>query len=95
MIILIKEKFHDYEEHEWYADTDKLDENNSIDMLIKQACQKDGFSQDVYIDVNKYRNKYPNDSVFWAEPETSDCGVKVSKSTKPEKLINLTIYFDC
>lgn len=94
MIILIREKFHDHEENEWYADTDKLDANNPIDILIKKACAKKGFSQDVYIDADQYRDKYP-DNPFWEEPTTSDCGVKVSKSTKPEKVINLTIYFDC
>ncbi len=94
MIILIKEKFHDYEENEWYAETDKLDESNPIDRLIAKACKKSGFSQDVYIEADKYREKYPSDP-FWEEPGTSDCGIKVSKSTKPEKIINLTIYFDC
>ena len=61
-------------------------------MLLK-ASKNDSFSQDVYIDVNKERQN-GKDLNFWEDPSPTRLKMKTAPS-KPDKLIVLTINFDC
>ena len=61
-----------------------------------KACKKKGFNQDVYVEVDKYREKEPENEFWFDEPTiTAKASVKLKKDAKPDKIIHLTLYFDC
>lgn len=92
MIILVNEQFHDYEKKKYYIDTDSLDQENPVDLLIMKACKNKSFSQDVFINVDEKRS-LGKDSAFWEDPQPTR--KKIQKPDKADKVIDLTIYFDC
>jgi len=95
MIIQIDEQYHDKEGRTYYVEIERLKAKNPVDVLVSKASQKKAFNQRVYIDVDKKRET--EDSEFWwNDPQLSN-GVKVKlpKGTKPEKVIKLTLSFDC
>ena len=95
MIVQVHEKFHDYEEQSYYIDTDKLKDDNPVDVLVKEAVGKKAFAQTVHVDVTEKRETEP-DEESWEEPGLSgEAKTKLPKATKPEKVVKLSLYFDC
>ena len=94
MIIQIIEHFHDYEKQTYFVDTEKFKPENPLDQMVLKACKKKAFMQDIFVDVDKKRDSGENNE-FWEEPSLSNCRVKVKKDQKPEKVIDLTLFFDC
>lgn len=93
MIIQVNEQFHDHEEQTYFVETDGLKpESNLVDALVLKACKKNAFNQKVFINVDEKRDE---DEVMWAEPHLTNAKVKLPAGSKPEKVVKLTLFFDC
>jgi len=96
MIVHVTERYHDYQAQRYYVDTDDLDSDNPIDKLVLEACEKEGFNQEVYIDVFEKQEAEPHIG-FWEDPAADGYlkRIPTKKSTVPEKTVELTIHFNC
>lgn len=65
MFILITEFYDDHEPYKYYVDSTKLDVKGSVlDKMLASTIKKKSFTQEIYIDVEQMREKYPNSSDF-------------------------------
>lgn len=94
MIVHITEKFHDYGLQRYYVNTDDLDVENPIDKLVLDACKKDDFCNEVFVDVDEKRNAEP-DNEFWGDPAGEYLlRAAVDGSTVPTKAVYIQIRFE-
>jgi hypothetical protein len=93
MIVHITEQFHDYQPQRYYVNTDDLDAENPIDKLVLDACNKDDFCNEVFVNVEEKRNSEP-DNEFWEDPAGEYLlRTAVDGSTVPAKAVYIQISF--
>ena len=93
MIVHITELFHDYGPQRYYVNTDDLDVENPIDQLVLDACKKDYFCNEVFVNVENKSLAEP-DNGFWEDPAGEYLlRTAVDGSTVPEKAVYIEISF--
>lgn len=65
MFVLITEFYDDHEPDKYYVDSTKLDVKGSVlDKMLADVLKKKSFTQEIYIDVEQMREKYPDSADF-------------------------------
>jgi len=92
MILQVNEQFHDYEERRFFVNSDDLDEKNPVEAMMLKASKDVDFNQDVFINVDEMREN-SDDPDFWEDPVFNRGNE--NHSGRPDKLVKLTLFFDC
>lgn len=93
-MIRVVEQYHDYQPRSYYIDPEKLNSDNYVDSEVLKALKKKGNQVHVGIDAHNWETDPKFNAKKYGEPGISEAA-KVTEQTIEDRLIWLTIAFDC